>query len=55
MPANGFGLACAWIDQRHATRGWGATLPPASMPRIDFRFTSLQALVQAHQAALAAR
>ena len=48
--ANQFGLASAWIDRRHAHKGWGATLAPPGTPRYDFRFESMDALVQAHQA-----
>ena len=48
--ANQFGLAGAWIDRRHAHKGWGATMPPPGTPRFDFRFESMEALVQAHQA-----
>lgn len=52
-PANDFGLASAWIDRRHASQGWGATLAPPGSPRWDFRFDSLLAMVRAHQAELA--
>lgn len=52
VPANSAGLASAWIDRRHEARGWGATLPPPEEARIDFRFTSMAAMVQAHQEAL---
>jgi 2-haloalkanoic acid dehalogenase type II len=49
-PANQIGLASAWIDRRHATEGWGATMPPPGTPRYDFRFESMMAMVKAHQA-----
>jgi 2-haloacid dehalogenase len=49
-PANLFGLASAWIDRRHASKGWGATMPPAGTPKIDFHFNSMAALVDAHRA-----
>lgn len=52
-PANGFGLASAWIDRRHADRGWGATMPPPGTPKFDFRFESMAALAEAHKAELA--
>jgi 2-haloacid dehalogenase len=52
VPANAAGLASAWIDRRHGAQGWGATLPPPVEARIDFRFTSLAAMVQAHREAL---
>ncbi|WP_454739173.1 haloacid dehalogenase type II [Cupriavidus necator] len=48
-PANGFGLASAWIDRRHADKGWGATMPPPGTPKYDFRFESMIALARAHQ------
>ena len=48
-PANQVGLASAWIDRRHALEGWGATKRPPGMPRYDFRFDSMAALVKAHQ------
>jgi hypothetical protein len=50
--ASAAGLATAWIDRRHKAQGWGATLPPSREARIDFRFTSMAAMVQAHQEAL---
>ena len=49
-PANRFGLASAWIDRRHASKGWGATMPPPGIPKIDFHFNSMAALVDAHRA-----
>ena len=52
-PARQVGLASAWIDRRHDQEGWGATLP-APGSRYDFRFTSLAAMVQAHEAELRA-
>ncbi len=51
-PANAFGIASAWIDRRHATKGWGATMPPPGTPHFDFRLESMAALAQAHQAEL---
>jgi 2-haloalkanoic acid dehalogenase type II len=47
-PARAFGLAGAWIDRRHDLQGWGAT-PPAPEAGHDFRFTSMAAMVKAHQ------
>lgn len=52
VPANQAGLASAWIYRRHAQQGYGATHPPKAMPRIDFKFTSLMALADAHRAEL---
>ena len=51
-PANAFGLASCWIHRRHAQAGFGATMDPLAMPRIDFRFTSMAELAKAHQAEL---
>ncbi|HEX6014893.1 MAG TPA: haloacid dehalogenase type II [Geminicoccaceae bacterium] len=51
-PAKAAGLACAWIDRRHGTQGWGATPPPPAEVQVDFHFPSLAAMVQAHQEAL---
>ena len=48
-PANQFGLASAWIDRRHADKGWGATMPPPGTPKYDFRFDSMIAMAKAHQ------
>jgi len=54
IPANKCGLASAWIHRRHAQKGSGASRPVPDMPNIDFRFTSMQAMAEAHQAELAA-
>jgi 2-haloalkanoic acid dehalogenase type II len=50
VPANAVGLASAWIDRRHDAGGWGATAPVSADVRYDFRFTSLNALAEAHRA-----
>jgi 2-haloacid dehalogenase len=47
VPANAIGLASAWIDRRHELEGWGVT--PVGTPHYDFRFTSLAAMVEAHE------
>jgi 2-haloalkanoic acid dehalogenase type II len=47
-PANGFGLASCWIYRRHEQQGFGATMDPGARPRIDFQFTSMAALAEAH-------
>lgn len=52
LPANKFGLASAWIYRRHAQSGYGATRPPAQMPKYDFQFTSMAEMAKAHQEAL---
>jgi 2-haloacid dehalogenase len=49
LPANQLGLASAWIHRRHAQQGFGATRAPPTMPRYDFRFTSIAAMARAHQ------
>ncbi len=48
-PANAAGLASCWIHRRHEQGGFGATMDPGTMPRTDFRFTSLAAMVEAHR------
>ncbi len=52
VPGNAAGLASCWIHRRHADTGFGATKDPGQMPRIDFRFISMGAMVEAHQAEL---
>ncbi|HUZ63319.1 MAG TPA: haloacid dehalogenase type II [Acetobacteraceae bacterium] len=53
-PAKHCGLASAWIDRRHDQSGWGATMAPPDGTGYDFHFTSLAAMVAAHQAELKA-
>jgi 2-haloalkanoic acid dehalogenase type II len=48
--ANAFDLASCWIHRRHDQQGFGATMDPGEMPRIDFRFTGMAELARAHQA-----
>jgi FMN phosphatase YigB (HAD superfamily) len=55
VPANGIGLASCWIHRRHGDEGFGATRPPGTMPKIDFRFESMAALAAAHAAELASK
>ena len=52
-PANKFGLASCWIHRRHDQEGFGATMDPGNLPRYNFRFNSMAALVEAHRAELA--
>jgi 2-haloacid dehalogenase len=52
LPANKAGLASAWIYRRHGQQGFGATQPPGTMPRYDFRFTSMAEMTRAHRKAL---
>lgn len=54
-PANQAGLASCWIWRRHADQGFGATMPPGDMPKVDFRFTSMGEMAEAHRKELAAR
>src|SRR5580692_3670661 len=37
-PAKALGLASAWIDRRHASGGFGATMAPPAGASYDFRF-----------------
>jgi 2-haloacid dehalogenase len=55
LPANGAGLASAWIYRRHAQKGFGATHPPEAIPKYDFQFKSMEAMAQAHREALSDR
>ncbi|TPM34167.1 haloacid dehalogenase type II [Mesorhizobium sp. B2-3-4] len=43
------GLASCWIHRRHADQGFGATMHPGDMPKVDFRFESMAALAEAHR------
>ena len=52
-PANQFGLTSCWIYRRHDREGFGATMDPGEMPKIDFQFNSMADLVSAHQNELA--
>jgi 2-haloacid dehalogenase len=48
-PANDFRLKSCWIYRRHADKGFGATMDPGEMPKVDFKFNSMADLVKAHQ------
>ena len=48
-PANAHGLASAWIHRRYNQEGSGATVAPDHMPKFNFRFSSLEEMVKAHQ------
>jgi 2-haloacid dehalogenase len=52
-PANSVGLASCWIYRRHDKPGFGATVNPGEMPKVDFRFNSMAALAKQHAAELA--
>lgn len=41
QPANRHGLAACHIYRRHDQEGFGATMKPAKMPAVDFRFNSM--------------
>lgn len=51
-PANKYGLANCWIYRRHDKEGFGATMNPGEMPKVDFQFNSMAELVDAHKHAL---
>ena len=51
-PANNAGVVSVWIYRRHADEGFGATMDPGTMPKVDF--TSMTDLVKAHQEQLSA-
>ena len=52
-PANRHGLSNCWIYRRHDQEGFGATMNPGDMPKVDFTFNSMAELVEAHKAELA--
>ena len=49
QPANRYGLNTCWIYRRHDQKGFGATQNPGEMPKIDFQFTSLAEMAEAHR------
>ncbi|MDX8462890.1 haloacid dehalogenase type II [Mesorhizobium humile] len=48
VPASRLGLNSCWIHRRHADQGFGATMHPGEVPKVDFRFDSMAALAKAH-------
>ena len=52
-PANKHGLANCWIYRRHDKEGFGATMDPVEMPKVDFQFNSMMDMARAHRAELA--
>ena len=52
-PANKHRLANCWIYRRHDKEGFGATMDPGEMPKVDFQFNSMMDMARAHQAELA--
>lgn len=55
QPANAYGLASCWIYRRHAQKGFGATMNPGEMPKVDFRFNSMAELAATHEKEKAGR
>ena len=49
VPAAACGLASAWIDRQNlsASEDWGATARVAERPRVDYTFTTMQAMAEA--------
>lgn len=47
--ARSLGLATAWIHRRAAAGGFGATRPVEESPEVDFYFTSLAGMADAHR------
>ena len=52
VPARHHGIANCWIYRRHAQQGFGATMDPGQIPKVDFKFNSMAELATAHQEAL---
>ena len=48
-PANRHGLTSCWIYRRNDQKGFGATMNPGEMPKVDFQFNSMADLVIAHR------
>jgi len=48
-PANKHGLANCWIYRRHNQEGFGATMNPGDMPKVNFQFNSMADLAKAHR------
>jgi 2-haloacid dehalogenase len=53
-PAKRHRLASCWIYRRFDQEGFGATMNPGDMPKVDFQYNSMADLVTAHQADLRA-
>jgi 2-haloacid dehalogenase len=54
-PANDIGLTSCLIFRRHGQEGFGATMNPGEMPKVDFTFHSMGELAKAHQEQLRLR
>ncbi len=48
-PANRIDLASCHIYRRSGKEGYGATRDPGELPRVDFQFTSMAELAEAHR------
>ena len=48
-PANRHGLANCWIYRRHDKEGFGATMNPGELPKVDMTYNSLAEFVAAHR------
>lgn len=48
-PANKHSMANCHIYRRHDKEGFGATMKPAEMPSVNFRFNSMAEFAQAHK------
>ena len=53
-PAEAAGIARCWISRGAKGLGSGATKPVETMPKLDFQFPTMAAMVEAHRAELAA-
>ncbi|MFK7754005.1 MAG: haloacid dehalogenase type II [Sedimentitalea sp.] len=51
VPGNAAGLSNCWVYRRHDQQGFGATMDPGQMPRIDMKFNSMADMVAAHRKA----
>ncbi|MEM8552589.1 MAG: haloacid dehalogenase type II [Pseudomonadota bacterium] len=51
VPAKRHGLSNVWIHRRHAVGGFGATMPVADQPEVDWRFASMAEFASAAAAA----
>ncbi len=51
VPAKRAGLPTAWINRRHARRGWGATPEPSAPVTPDWEFPSMAAFAAAVESA----
>jgi len=51
-PANRFGLTCCHIYRRFDKEGFGATMTPGEMPKVEFRFNSMADFVESHRLAI---